>query len=78
MIFLIQYNRKRGSIVTMQTFDNYELRTAQDTQLKLELKLNLLNGDDEVVLLNAESEAALRRTHRRYFETLKELATLPA
>ena len=77
MIFLIQYNRKRGSIVTMQRFDNSELRTAQDTQLKLELKLNRLNGNDEIVLLSAESEGDLRRTHRRYFESLSELAVLP-
>ncbi len=31
--------------------------------------------DREVVILEAESEEALRRTHRRYFENLSELAT---
>jgi hypothetical protein len=34
--------------------------------------------DREVVLLQAVTEQALRRTHRRYFESLKELVSPPA
>jgi hypothetical protein len=34
----------------------------------IELDLNKRGVDHEVVLLEAASEEALRRTHRRYFE----------
>jgi hypothetical protein len=37
--------------------------------------LYLKGIDNEVVLLEAGSEEALRRTHRRYFENLTELTT---
>ena len=43
--------------------------------LKLSLNSNRHGIEHEVVLLQAASEAAaLRRTHRRYFEDLAELA----
>ena len=44
-----------------------------DLRLNLELDLNRRGVDHEVVLLEAENEDALRRTHRRYFETLRQL-----
>ena len=78
MIFLIEYDRKRGAIVKMETFDSSEQSKARDAQLQLELDLNHQGTEHEVVLLDAASEAALRRTHRRYFESLSELAILPA
>ena len=48
---------------------------AAGARLELEIRLNRDNVDHEVVLLEAHSEEALRRTHRRYFENLTELAT---
>lgn len=51
MIFVIQYNRRRGRL-----------------RLEIELDLNRKGLDDEVVLLEAASSEALRKTHRRYFE----------
>lgn len=78
MIFLIEYDRDQGRIVTIKAFDDSEREEAKDARLDLELSLNLKNIVNEVVLLEAASEEALRRTHRRYFENLTELMTVPA
>ena len=78
MIFLIEYDRRRGQIVTIKTFDDSEQHKANESRLRMELELNHSRTKREVVLLEAASEAALRRTHRRYFESLSELAILPA
>jgi len=73
MIFLIQYDRSSGRIVKMQTFKNSERQKANNSRLAIELELNQQCIEHEVVLLEAENEAALRKTHRRYFEDLREL-----
>lgn len=78
MLFLIEYDRNRGSIVTFRSFEDSKREMAEDSRLEMELKLNRLEVEREVVLLEAASEQALRRTHRRYFEDLAELATSPA
>lgn len=78
MLFLIEYNRSRGQIVTFKTFEESERQKAEDARLELELKLNRLGIEREVVLMEAESEEALRRTHRRYFEDLAELVNSPS
>lgn len=77
MLFLIEYDRNRGQIVTFETFDAAERQRAEDARLEMELKLNRLGIEREVVLMEAESEEALRRTHRRYFEDLAELVNSP-
>ena len=73
MIFLIEYNRSEGRIVTFRDFDDSQRREAEDLRLDIELVLNRNWVDHEVVLLEAESEGALRRTHRRYFEDLRQI-----
>ncbi len=73
MIFLIEYNRSQGQIVTSRNFDDSRRREAQDSMLELELDLNRKGIDHEVVLLEARSEADIRRTHRRYFEDLSQI-----
>ncbi|MBN1912159.1 MAG: hypothetical protein JW818_20735 [Pirellulales bacterium] len=73
MIFLIVYNRSEGNIVEFRNFDDSKRREAEDTRLETELALNRAGVGHEVVLLEAENEAALRRTHNRYFEDLKGL-----
>lgn len=78
MIFLIEYDRNRGSIVTFKEFKDSERQEAEDSRLEMELKLNRLSIEREVVLLEADTEEALRRTHRRYFEDLAELVNAPA
>ena len=77
MIFLIEYNRNRGEIVTLHKFEDSERRRAQVARLQRELELNHLGITHEIVLLEAATEAALRRTHRRYFENLSQLENVP-
>ena len=43
--------------------------------MELELNLHAKGLEREVVLLEAESEAAIRLTHGRYFYDLSELIT---
>jgi hypothetical protein len=78
MIFLIEYHRGEGRIVMMQSFSDSDRRRAEESRLNLELELNLKGIEHEVVLLEAATEEAVRRTHRRYFETLAELTAVPA
>lgn len=73
MIFLIEYNRSRGQIVTFRNFENAQRREAEESRLGIELDLNRRGIDHEVVLLDAHDEDALRRTHRRYFEDLRQI-----
>ena len=75
MIFLIEYDRARGEIITLKTFSELERSMAEHARLEMEIGLNRDEVDREVVILEAESEEALRRTHRRYFENLSELAS---
>ena len=73
MIFLIQYNRPAGQIVIFEQFDDADRTRAENARLEIELDL-LRNGiEHEVVLLEAASEDALRRTHRRYFSDPGEI-----
>ncbi len=73
MLFLIEYDRLRGKIKTLNTFADSQRETAENMRLERELQLNRKGVENEVVILEAASEEALRRTHRRYFENLSEL-----
>ena len=73
MIFLIEYNRPEGEIVTFRVFDDVDRAEADDARLEIELDLHRKKIDHEVVVLEASSEQALRQTHRRYFEDPGEI-----
>lgn len=73
MIFLIEYNRGEGRIVTFEAFKDVQRSDAEDLRREIELQVNRNGTEHEVVLLEAESEEALRRTHRRYFEGLRQI-----
>jgi hypothetical protein len=76
MIVLIEYDRNAGQLTSITSFSDFA--EAEGSRLSLEIR-NLNAGvSTEVVLLEAASEADLRRTHRRYFETLEALAKSPA
>jgi hypothetical protein len=74
MLFLIEYDRSRGSIVTLREFDADSRDIAEDARLDLELDLNRQGVEHEIVILDAPSKEALRHTHGRYFESVAELA----
>jgi hypothetical protein len=73
MIFLIHYNRSAGEIIKLKEFNDSERGQAEDARLVMELGLVGKKDGDEVCLLEARSKEALRQTHRRYFESLKQL-----
>src|SRR5438105_9323022 len=73
MIFLIEYNRSEGRLVTFRHFDDSQRPEAEDSRLAIELDLNRKGIDHEVVLLEAASKEALHRTHQRYFADLTQL-----
>lgn len=75
MLFLIEYDRDKGKVVELSRFSDSDRQVANSARLNLELELNRRGIEHEVVLLEAEDEAALRRTHRRYFEDLLDLAS---
>ena len=75
MIFLIQYNRADGRIVRFQEFQDAEREAAANERLEIELDLNRKGIEHDVLLLEALSQEALRRTHRRFFEDVSEIAS---
>lgn len=73
MLFLIEYDRNRGRIVTFRKFHDVERQKAEDARLEMELERNRPGTEREVVLLEAATEEAMQHTHSRYFEGLPEL-----
>ena len=74
MIFLLQYDRAAGKLMKIVPFLDSQRDESSSARLSLELELNHTKIGHEVVLLEAASEEALRKTHRRYFENLDTLA----
>lgn len=74
MLFLIEYDRTNGKIIEISQFGDSERSKAESARLNVELDLGRRKIDHEVVLLEAASEEALRRTHRRYFEDASQIA----
>lgn len=73
MIYLIQYDRQLGQIVEMVQFVDADRQKAEDARLAMEIELSRNNNANEVVLLEASSEDALKKTHGRYFSDIKKL-----
>jgi hypothetical protein len=73
MIYLIQYDRQTETLVRLREYPREKLNDAQQARLKLELDLLEQKIQHEVVLLDASSEAQIRKTHRRYFESLEQM-----
>ena len=71
MVFLIEYARSEGRIVAIRQFHDVERLEAENARLDLELRLNREGIDHEIVLLDAASTEALRRTHGRYFDEIE-------
>ena len=73
MRFLLVYRRSTGIVVLREVFRDDEAK-ALARRFELEAK-EKDDPDVEIVLLTADSEEALRRTHSRYFKTTTELAS---
>ena len=75
MIFLMHYDPPSGRIVELRQFSDEERSEALEARLRLEMSLGSRKLVREVLLLDANDEKALRKSHRRYFESLQGLTT---
>lgn len=69
--YLVIFDRIRGEVLREEEF------TDRNVALKARFtaERSALNADGiEIVILGAESSGALRQTHRRYFETVGQMA----
>ncbi|MEH8015772.1 hypothetical protein MN202_00880 [Rheinheimera muenzenbergensis] len=73
MLFLIEYNRQQGEIVSMTSYADEQHEQVSDARLQLELRLRRERAQREVVVLVAENEEALRKTHARFFKSAQAL-----
>ena len=73
MIFLVEYDRKQGVLRDLKRFSAVDRIQAQYERLARELSLHKSHKSCEVVLLEAADENTLRRTHKRYFNTPRQL-----
>jgi hypothetical protein len=73
MLFLIQYDRRAGRIVSLERFTDEQKFMAGKARLTLEIALQRHKLNHEVVVLEAASEEALRKTHGRYFDDVEHL-----
>jgi hypothetical protein len=62
MLFLIEYDRPSGSLIQIQTFAAEDSAAVNKTRLALELDRLHTTSTREIVILDAESEAVLRKT----------------
>ncbi len=68
-LFLVVYDRHLGELRDLWEFSDTRRERAEEERMELELK----HPDLEVVLLEAQSNADLRKTHARYFSDVREL-----
>lgn len=71
MMFLIHYNRATRRLVSIVSFVDRD--EASKAKLSKEIELLPSANGNEIVLLESDSEESLRRTHRRYFESLSDI-----
>ena len=77
VIFLLQYDRRSGKLISIESHSADLRAEVSKTRLCLELDLLARGVGHEVVVLEAESEEDLRKTHNRYFRNVSELAHPP-
>jgi hypothetical protein len=74
MLFLIEYSRAQGKLINKISYPDHQRAVADKRRLQLELELNSHKINHEVVILEAASEEALLKTHRRYFQDSAQIA----
>ena len=77
MIFLIVYDRHQAKLLEKSTFHDQDRDAARTARSKAESEVVNSTSDPlsiEIVLLQAESESDLRKTHARYFENPRTIA----
>jgi hypothetical protein len=76
-LFLVVYDRSLGRLLSLDEYDEEGRADALRRRAQLEMERRE-QAEVEVVVLAAESLAALKKTHSRYFETLTEKMSSPA
>ncbi len=74
MFFVIKYDREEGACILFEEFTDDAYKQAQGRRLEVELAALDELDRVEVVMLEAESLATLKITHRRYFEGVNQMA----
>ncbi len=69
--YLMVFERVQGRVLRLERCD--DAASAMRARFAAE-RLHRVDRNIEIVVLGAQSEAALRETHARYFEGAKELA----
>jgi hypothetical protein len=75
VIFLIDYDRKKGKLKDFRRFQDCQMPEARSERLRIELsdKAAVMSGEREVVLLEAADESTLHHTHQRYFKSARDI-----
>jgi hypothetical protein len=72
--FLLVYDQRSGLIEPPREFPGSSVSSALEQRFELERSYRD-HPDIEVVVLSAQSTEDLKRTHARYFKSVRELAT---
>ena len=72
--FVLTYERSAGVARIRRVYSSAHRTDAMRERFALEATEGAANPDLEIVVLGAESEDVLRRTHARYFSSVKTLA----
>jgi hypothetical protein len=71
--FLLEFDRSKGKLVALKRFPAGQRQRALDARLAMQKKVLEEGKNCDVVLLEADSEAALRETHASFFLTRAQL-----
>jgi hypothetical protein len=71
-IFLLIYDRRLHRLTRVSEFEQARRQEAMDARYEAELSAMRAGRDEEIVILEASSLDALKRTHGSYFFTAKE------
>jgi hypothetical protein len=78
MLFLIEYDRDKGQVLSIRRFADMERSDAEHARVEREIELHRQGLPREVVLLEAASEMDLHRTHGGYLKGLDVAPLDPA
>jgi hypothetical protein len=74
MLFLIEYSRSQGKLISLKSFPDTEWNAVMDERLELELDLfHRKVQDHDALVFQSDSLETLKVTHGNYFKTLEEL-----
>lgn len=68
MIFLIDFDRDRTDLRILEAYPEQDRLIAEAHRLEIELAMDWKTAPREVVIIQAEDEAALRKGYGRYFK----------